>query len=75
MNADIDAVIQCTHKQAAEWCHEYIGVEHLLCGILRAEKGEGLRILSDLGVTLDRVRNEAAKLIVCANVQNERNQK
>lgn len=62
---DLKTVIECAHEQAAEWGHEYLGVEHLLVGILRAEKGQGFKILTDLGVTLDRVQDEAAKLIVC----------
>ncbi len=72
LGEDIDKVIQCAHEQSAEWGHEYIGAEHLLVGILLARKGTGSRILTDLGVTLEQVREETMKLIVCHNTQDER---
>ena len=65
LGEDIDKVIQCAHEQATQWGHEYIGAEHLLAGILIAGKGLGLRILTDLGITLEKVREETTKLIVC----------
>ncbi len=49
----------------------YIGAEHLLAGILLAQRGAGFQILTDLGVTLDRVRAETAKLIVCREASSE----
>ena len=75
LGEDTDKVIQCAQKRAAEWGHEYIGTEHLLAGILMAGKGLGIQILTDLGVTLDRVREETERLIVCRNVKSERIEK
>jgi ATP-dependent Clp protease ATP-binding subunit ClpC len=69
----IDKIVQHAHDQAVEWGHEYIGAEHLLVGILRAAKGRGIRILTDLGITLDRVRDEIHRLLVCPKDQEERN--
>jgi ATP-dependent Clp protease ATP-binding subunit ClpA len=69
---DIDRVIQCAAEQAARWGHEYIGAEHLLAGILLAGEGMGFDILTDLGVTLERVREQTGKLVVCQNMQDER---
>ena len=37
--------------------HNYIGSEHLLLGLLRAEEGVAADVLKDLGVTLERVRD------------------
>jgi excisionase family DNA binding protein len=65
LSEDIDKVTQCAREQAARWGHSYIGAEHLLAGLLMAQRGVGFRILADLGVTLDRVREETARLIVC----------
>jgi excisionase family DNA binding protein len=65
LSEDIDKVIQCAYEQATQWGHNYIGAEHLLVGILLAGEGQGFKILSDLGVTLEKVREETAKLIVC----------
>jgi len=62
---DIDKVINCAYEQATEWSHTYIGTEHLLIGILLAGSGAGFEILTDLGITLEKVHVEAAKLIVC----------
>lgn len=72
LGEDIDKVIRCAHEQAAEWGHEYMGAEHLLAGILRAASGQGFRILTDLAVTLEKVRDETVRLIVCRNTQTER---
>jgi excisionase family DNA binding protein len=71
LSEDINKVIQRAYEQAAQWDHTYIGAEHLLVGILLAGTGMGLRILTDLGITLEKVRSETAKLIVCRSVSTE----
>ncbi|MHC4154797.1 MAG: helix-turn-helix transcriptional regulator [Planctomycetota bacterium] len=68
---DAQAAIRCAREQAKKWGHEYIGAEHLLVGILLAGEGLGCRILNELGITLDRVCTETAKLIDCRPVQTE----
>lgn len=75
LSEDIDKVIQFAHEQAAAWGHEYIGAEHLLAGTLLARAGQGFQILTDLGITLEKVRDETARLIVCRNTQTEREEK
>ncbi len=62
---DIYNVIKNAYEQATDWRHKYIGTEHLLIGILKAEAGAGFKILTNLGITLDKVCNETTKLIVC----------
>ena len=62
---DIYNVIRSAYEQATDWRHTYIGTEHLLIGILKAEAGVGFRILTDLDITLEKVRNEITKVIVC----------
>jgi excisionase family DNA binding protein len=71
LSEDIHKVIQCAYDQATQWGHEYIGAEHLLTGTLLAGTGLGFQILSDLGVALEKVREEAAKLIVCRTMPEE----
>jgi excisionase family DNA binding protein len=56
--------IQCAIEEAVRLGHEYVGAEHLLAAILLAGEGRGHRILTELGVTLEKVRSETAKLIV-----------
>ena len=68
LSEDIQNVIKCAYKQSNEWGHEYMGAEHLLAGIILAEKGIGFQILNDLGITLDKVREETKKLIVCRDL-------
>lgn len=62
---DINRVIQCAAEQAAQWGHKYLGAEHLLTGILLAGTGSGFQILADLDITVEKVRQETAKLVVC----------
>jgi excisionase family DNA binding protein len=63
--------IQCATEEAIRLGHEYIGAEHLLAAVLLAGDGWGNRILKELGITLDQVRSETAKLVVCRPVQTE----
>ena len=69
---DIDNVIRTAYEQAKNWGHTYIGTEHLLIGILKAEESIGFRILTNLGITLEKVSKETSKLIVCQNKSIER---
>jgi excisionase family DNA binding protein len=71
LSEDINKVIQSAYEQATKWGHTYIGAEHLLAGILLAGKGKGFQILNDMGITLEKVREETAKLIVCRSAQTE----
>ena len=75
LSEDINNVVQCAYEQSNEWGHEYIGAEHLLVGILLAEKGLGFQILTDLGITLEQVREETMKLVVCRASKEERDTK
>jgi excisionase family DNA binding protein len=72
---DIDMVIQSAYEQSGQWGHTYIGAEHLLVGTLLARAGQGFQILSALGITLEKVRDETTRLIVCHNAQTERKEK
>jgi ATP-dependent Clp protease ATP-binding subunit ClpC len=56
--------IQCASEEALRLGHEYAGAEHLLAGLLLVGDGWGHRILTELGVTLEKVRQETAKLVV-----------
>ncbi|MGD8786722.1 MAG: Clp protease N-terminal domain-containing protein, partial [Phycisphaerales bacterium] len=65
LGEDVDKVIKCAYEQSTRWGHTYIGTEHLLMGILLAGTGTGFQILTDNGITLEKVKEETAKLIVC----------
>ena len=70
LSEDIDKVIQCAYEQATQWGHTYIGAEHLLAGILLAGQGQGFKILTELGVALEKVREETARLVVCRSTNS-----
>ncbi|MHC4509801.1 MAG: helix-turn-helix transcriptional regulator [Planctomycetota bacterium] len=72
---EMDKTIRCACEQAVAWGHEYIGAEHLLVGILGAGRGLGFQILTDLGITLEKVGEETGRLIVCHNTPTERKEK
>jgi len=71
MTDNAQKALRCAHEQAVQWGHQYIGAEHLLVGTLLVGEGLGHRILTELGVTLDKVRMETAKLIVCRPASEE----
>jgi ATP-dependent Clp protease ATP-binding subunit ClpA len=54
--------IALAQQEAAELRHGWIGTEHLLLGVLRADGG-GARLLSDLGVELASVRDDVVRMI------------
>ena len=63
--------IQCATEEAFRLGHEYVGAEHLLAGLLLVGDGWGHRILTELGVTLEQIRTETAKLIVCPHQEKD----
>jgi excisionase family DNA binding protein len=70
LSDDINKVIHCAYEQATNWDHKYIGAEHLLAGILLAGEGKGFKILTGFGITLEKVREETAKLVVCRSTNS-----
>jgi ATP-dependent Clp protease ATP-binding subunit ClpA len=50
-------------EEAQRYSHNYIGQEHILLGLLRVEDTVAAKILSSLGVNLDRVRNKVEHMI------------
>src|SRR6266508_4208248 len=43
--------------------HNYVGTEHILLGLLREEEGAGARVLESLGVRLEEVRAQVARIV------------
>jgi ATP-dependent Clp protease ATP-binding subunit ClpC len=56
-------VVVLAQDEARSLRHNYIGTEHILLGLLREEEGIAARVLEDLGVTLDEVRAQVARII------------
>jgi len=56
-------VIECAIEESRGLHHQYVGTEHLLLGILKAQEGVAYQILLNLGLKLEVVREEVFKLL------------
>ncbi len=50
-------VLTMAQEEARQLNHNYIGTEHILLGLVREEEGVAAKILTNLGVTLTKVRS------------------
>ena len=50
-------------EEAEALGHHYLGTEHLLLGVLRAEQGVGAAVLTGLGVGLDGARAQVTEMV------------
>lgn len=55
-------VIDLAYDEARELDNNYIGTEHLLLGLIREREGIAAKVLSKLGVTLEKARAEISIL-------------
>src|SRR5512141_1848136 len=56
-------VLELAVEEAQSLGHNYVGTEHLLLGLIREEEGVAARVLENLGVRLDVVREEVISLL------------
>jgi len=56
-------VLQLAQEEAVRFNHNYIGTEHLLLGLLREGEGVAAKVLSQLGVEVDRVRSSVESVV------------
>ena len=56
-------VLELSLEEAQYLGHCYIGTEHLLLGLVREKKGIAARVLLELGVNADEVRDEIIELL------------
>ena len=56
-------VVVLAQDEARALKHNYIGTEHLLLGLLRQEKARAAHVLESLGITVEEVRYQVARLI------------
>src|SRR6266513_2929299 len=56
-------VLELAVEEAQNMAHNYVGTEHLLLGLIREEEGVAARVLENLGVRLDVVREEVISLL------------
>ncbi len=67
-------VIELAVDEARRLGHHYIGTEHLLLGLVRAGEGVAVDVLRGLGVSLDRVRSQTARVMMESSVQGSAGQ-
>ena len=56
-------VLELAVDEARSLGHKYIGTEHLLLGILKEGEGLAVGVMENLGVDLEKVRNETIHLL------------
>jgi hypothetical protein len=56
-------VVVLAQEEARALRHNYIGTEHILLGLLREEDGLAALVLTDLGLTVDRVRDQVVRIV------------
>ncbi len=62
-------VIELAVDEARRLGHHYIGTEHLLLGLVRAGEGVAVDVLKGLGVGLDKVRSQTARVMMESSTQ------
>lgn len=58
----VKRVIEIAFEEARRWGDRHVGTDHLLLAVLIEGEGIAARVLVDLGVTQDRVRDEMSRL-------------
>src|SRR5689334_755820 len=56
-------VIEYAIEEARGLRHNYVGTEHLLLGLIRESEGVAAQVLTNLGLTRDRIRAEVMNLL------------
>ncbi|MEA3306296.1 MAG: Clp protease N-terminal domain-containing protein, partial [Elusimicrobiota bacterium] len=56
-------VLEYAVEEAQHMGHTYIGTEHILMGLIREEEGVAARVLDNLGLKLETVREEVMNLL------------
>ncbi|MDD4875834.1 MAG: ATP-dependent Clp protease ATP-binding subunit [Dehalococcoidales bacterium] len=56
-------VLTLAQEEARRFNHSYIGTEHILLGLVREEEGVATRVLTNLGVSLSKVRSAVEFII------------
>jgi ATP-dependent Clp protease ATP-binding subunit ClpC len=56
-------VLTSAQEEAQALNHSYIGTEHILLGLIREEEGVGARVLTNMGISLGKVRSAVEFII------------
>lgn len=64
-------VLELALEEASHLGHNYIGTEHILLGLIKEQDGKAAKVLQNLGVKLDTVREEVLDFLGAELPQNE----
>jgi Clp amino terminal domain, pathogenicity island component len=56
-------VLELSLREALQLGHNYIGTEHILLGLIREGEGVAAQVLTSLGASFDRVRQQVVQLL------------
>ena len=56
-------VIELSMDEARKLSHSYVGTEHILLGLIREGEGVAARVLNNLGVSLNKARQQVLQLL------------
>ncbi|MFO7152663.1 MAG: ATP-dependent Clp protease ATP-binding subunit [Bacillota bacterium] len=56
-------VLELALDESRRLKHNYVGTEHILLGLIREGEGVAAQVLANLGVSLDKARNEVLSLL------------
>lgn len=62
-------ILELSLMEARALNQSYIGTEHILLGLVREGEGVGAKILSDLGLDFEKIREEIVKLMSSSSTQ------
>lgn len=65
-------VIELAVDEAKKMGHHYIGTEHLLLGLVKEGEGVAIEVLKHLGISPERVQEEATKVMMENPIYSER---
>jgi len=64
-------VLELAVEEARKLGHQYIGVEHILLGLISHGKGIAIDVLSQLGLTTEQIRRQTLRVIEETKDQNK----
>ncbi|MCF3943846.1 ATP-dependent protease ATP-binding subunit ClpC [Oceanobacillus alkalisoli] len=56
-------VVELSQDEARKLGHSYVGTEHILLGLIREGEGVAARVLNNLGISLNKARQQVLKLL------------
>ncbi|MFB4165647.1 ATP-dependent protease ATP-binding subunit ClpC [Alteribacillus sp. JSM 102045] len=67
-------VIELSMDEARKLGHSYVGTEHILLGLIREGEGVAARVLNNLGVSLNKARQQVLQLLGSNEASNSNHQ-